>query len=297
VAVIGYPNHGKTVFLAGLFWDSFFALAESFQHQEQPYAIRAVNQKASEVFFGNAITLSRGELPPSSPRTPPEPAVIEVTGVPGLDGKRRNLRLTFYDIPGEAVSDEAWLLRNAPFLPRITDVLFVFDPTRRDFTARALQAADLWDRISRLVPRSEQKNLMVALSKMDELRYENEWANTLAEYWPDASPTPAGLRTYVSQMDALSHHLRAWWLDRAHGGPGFVNRVHRNARFCALSSLGQQPVWECAECQGVVPDAATKCKGCGAARDRTAPLRLASLPQPFRVRDPLFWIFRSAGVM
>ena len=74
--IIGYPNHGKTVFLAGMFWDSFFALSESFQSDTSPYAVRAVNARAGEVFFGNAIALSKFELPPSSPRTPPEPAIV-----------------------------------------------------------------------------------------------------------------------------------------------------------------------------------------------------------------------------
>src|SRR5207244_3136306 len=126
VVIIGYPNHGKTVFLAGMFWDSFFALSESFQDDRRPYTVRAANARAGEVFFGNAITLSRLALPPSSPRTPPEPAVLEFAGIPGVDGRRRSLRLTFYDIPGEAVSDEEWLLNNAPFLPRTDDILFLF---------------------------------------------------------------------------------------------------------------------------------------------------------------------------
>lgn len=297
VAVIGYPNHGKTVFLAGLFWDSFFALSESFGDARSPYAVRAVNTKASEVFFENAIVLSKGELPPSSPRTPPEPAVLEVAGVPGRDGRRRALRLTFYDIPGEAITDEAWLVRNAPFLPRVTDILFVFDPTRSDFSLRALQAAELWDKIARLVPGAERKNVMVALSKMDELRQENDWVNTLAEYWPDISPTPERLERYLGEMETLSGNLRTWWTDQAHGGPGFVNRIHRQTRFCALSSLGHQPVWCCGACKVENPDVRLACSDCGEPRDRSMPLRLAGLPRPFRVRDPLFWIFRSAGVM
>lgn len=296
-AIIGYPNHGKTVFLAGLFWDSFFALSESFGGERKPYAVRAANPKAAEVFFGNAITLSQGTLPPSSPRTPPEPAILEFTGIPTVGGKRKSLKITFYDIPGEAVSDEEWLLENAPFLPSVTDIIFLFDPTRTDFAVRALQAADLRDKISRLVPGSDKKNFIVVLSKMDELRHQNEWVGMIADLWPDDPPRGEALGEYHREMDTLSRMLREWWLDRAQGGRGFVNRVPAETRFCALSSIGHQPVWDCPDCGAAQADDCRTCTGCGAERTRNVALRLPEKPSPFRVRDPLFWIFRAAGVM
>ena len=54
VATVGLQGHGKTVFLASLFWDSFFALAQTLK----PYAVRSANAKADEVFYGNAIALA-----------------------------------------------------------------------------------------------------------------------------------------------------------------------------------------------------------------------------------------------
>jgi hypothetical protein len=297
VVVIGYPNHGKTVFLAGLFWDSFFALSESFGDGPTPYAVRAVNQRAAEVFFGNALTLSRGELPPSSPRTPPEPAVLEFSGIPNLKGKRQRTLITFYDIPGEAVSDEEWLLNHAPFLPRVHDIVFLFDPTRKDFEERALQAADLRDKIYRLVAGSEKKSFIIALSKMDELRHEDSWADIIAEFWPGGSPRADQLGNYWEGMERISRHLRDWWAGSAPGGRGFVARVPKNTRFCGISSLGSQPVWLCTPCGIAQEDSRSLCAHCGRTRPLDAPLRLAGKPQPFRVRDPLFWIFRGAGAM
>jgi len=297
VAIIGYPNHGKTVFLAGLFWDSFFALSETMQDGARPYAVRAANARAGEVFFGNAITLSQLNLPPSSPRTPPEPAQLEFTGVPDARGRRRSIRLTFYDIPGEAVADEQWLLDNAPFLSATDDIIFIFDPTRSDFTVRALQAADLRDKIFRLVPGCERKNFMVVLSKMDELRHQNDWAGMIADYWPGTPPRPEDLPSYLNEMEVLSRTLREWWADRAQGGRGFVNRMPSQTRYCAMSSLGHQPVWDCPACGMPQRDDRTACAGCETARQRGTAFRLTRKPEPFRVRDPLFWIFRSTGVM
>lgn len=295
--IIGYPNHGKTVFLAGMFWDSFFALSESFQSDTSPYAVRAVNARAGEVFFGNAIALSKFELPPSSPRTPPEPAILDFAGIPNGQKKRANLHVTFYDIPGELVSDEAWLARNAHFLPTTDDIIFIFDPTRSDFASRALQAADLCDRISRLIPGVDKRNYLVVLSKMDELREEDEWAGMLADLWPDNPPTPSGMERYKGEMDTLSRNLRKWWESSAQGGRGLVARMPPSVRFCALSSLGHEPVWQCPQCHSTTPDRFRVCLHCKAERSAAALLSLGAKPRPFRVRDPLFWIFRSAGVM
>jgi len=47
IATIGYPGHGKSIFLAGMFWDSFFALSRTFQDGGQPYSVRALNEEAS----------------------------------------------------------------------------------------------------------------------------------------------------------------------------------------------------------------------------------------------------------
>ncbi len=270
---------------------------ESFGEGGQPYAVRAVTTHAARVFFDNAIMLSRGDLPPSSPRTPPEPAILEFTGIPDLRGRREELRVTFYDIPGEAVHDEEWLLDHAPFLPQVQDIVFLFDPTRHDFFERALQAADLRDKIFRLVPDFERKNFLIVLSKMDELRHDDSWAEIIAEFWPDDSPTARQLPEYWTGMERISRHLREWWSGSAPGGRGFVARVPKNTHFCAISSLGHQPVWRCAQCGEHPQDMASVCPFCGVVRDPLAPIRLGNKPRPFRVRDPLFWVFRSAGVM
>ena len=74
-------------------------------------------------------------------------------------------------------------------------------------------------------------------------------------------------------MDKLSKTLRGWWQDPAQNATNLVNALPPNTRFCAVSSLGHPPV---------------KTDG---------HLRLTKEPEPFRVRDPLFWIFRAAGVM
>jgi hypothetical protein len=109
---------------------------------------------------------------------------------------------------------------------------------------------------------------------MDELRdHDDWWAGMINELWPDVTPSHSELPRYLSDMDKLSTMLRSWWTDPARQAHNLVNALPANTRFCAVSSLGHPPI-----------------KADGS-------LRLTREPEPFRVRDPLFWIFRAAGVM
>jgi hypothetical protein len=272
VATIGYPGHGKTIFLASLFWDSFFALAETFYDREHPFAVRAVTEEAIKVFFGNAEMLHRRELPPPNPRTEPEPAVLEFKGVPcARNHRRRSVWLTFYDIAGEVFRDASSTRRYAPFVTEADDLVFLFDPTRPDFSA--LSAAQLVNVVSVAAAGGRRKNVIIALSKMDALRSQDEWVNLLAELWPDRPPHPEELPRYFAEMQALSNRVRDWWIDEHRRADNLIHTLPETTRFCALSSLGHAPA------------------------TNDGRLRLCEAPKPFRVRDPLFWIFRAAGVM
>jgi hypothetical protein len=303
VAVIGYPGHGKTVFLAGMFWDSFFTLSQSFQDERRPFSVHTVTEEASKVFIGNGMILNKGGLPPPNPRTTPAPATLEFKGVPSANGRnrRRDIQLTFYDMAGESFKSDEVLRKDAPFLPKTDDIIFLFDPTRDDFEESVLSATDLLDRIYRVVPTSKRKHFIVALSKIDELRARDEWWTKVTnQTWFDFESSLANLSEYVRQMDYLSrpNMLRSWWTDGVRQAQNFINGLPPNTHFCALSSLGHQPVWECPnpKCRAVNAATLRSCQQCQAAA-ANAPLYLSRKPEPFRVRDPLFWIFREAGVM
>lgn len=276
VATIGLPGHGKTVFLASLFWDSFFALSQTLRDERQPYAVRAVTPRADEFFYGNALTLDKLTLPPANPRTRPEPAMLEFQGVPHAryGSWRRKISLLFYDIAGEVFENDALTREYAPFLTHADDIIFLFDPTHPEFSA--LSAARLVDLVYRVTGR-RRRNLIIALSKMDELRAREEWAGMIEAYWPDDPPAPGKhLHRYIGGMEQLSATLRnSWWMAPEQQAHNVINSLpRRNTHFCAVSSLGHQPV-----------------------QDEAGHLRLTEKPAPFRVRDPLFWIFRAAGVM
>lgn len=277
VATVGLPGHGKTVFLAGLFWDSFFALCESLRDSRCTYTVRALTAKADDVFYSNAQLLHDLILPPANPRTHPEPAVLRFTGIPYArrgwrQHWRRTLHLAFYDIAGEVFMDDSSTHEYAHYLAEASDIIFLFDPTVEDFSA--LTAARLVDRVYRIAPHCERKNLILTLTKMDDLYKRDEWVDIIGRFFPDSPPTASDLPGYLSEMDSISTALRHWWMDPERQARNLIEALPQSTRFCALSSLGHRPV-----------------------QDDQGRLRLVRKPEPYRVRDPLFWVFRSAGVM
>src|SRR4051812_10278308 len=276
VATVGLAGHGKTIFLASLFWDSFFALSESLHDEHEPYTVRAVSPRADDVFYGHAQLLHDLNVPPANPRTRPEPAVLEFSGIPRAEPRwwrgRSSIRLSFYDIAGEVFSSDDLAREYAPYLLHADDIIFIFDPTQPDFSA--LTAARLVDLVYRVARGGRPKHVIIALSKMDQLRSSDEWASIIDTFWPDAPPRPTTLGSYLNQMQSLSDALRHWWTDPTRQALSLIHALPKDARFCALSSLGQP-----------------------ALPGDNGRLRLPQRPKPFRVRDPLFWIFRDAGVM
>ncbi|MGH9935117.1 MAG: hypothetical protein ACREAM_02665 [Blastocatellia bacterium] len=143
IATIGYPGHGKSIFLAGLFWDSFFALSRTFQDGAQPYSVRALNEEASKLFYGNAKMLHGRALPPANPRSKPEPAILEFKGIPRANSqRRRSIRLVFYDVAGEVFNDDRVTREYAPYVTTAHDLIFLFDPTHPDFSALSAAGAN-----------------------------------------------------------------------------------------------------------------------------------------------------------
>src|SRR5436309_1200939 len=86
------------------------------------------------------------------------------------------------------------------------------------------------------------RNLVIALAKMDQLRETDEWAGMIGEFWPDCAPTVERLPDYFRQAESLSTAVRHWWMDPERQAQNLVHSLPRTARFCALSSLGHNPV-------------------------------------------------------
>jgi len=295
IATVGYPGHGKSVFLASMFWDSFFALSRLFYDTQQPYSVRAITEEANKVFYGNARMLHDLLLPPANPRIRPQPAGLEFRGIPAPNGVRRNIELIFYDIAGEVFNNDTQTREYAPFVAEADDFIFLFDPAHPDFNA--LSAAQLIDLVYRNAKRRDKINIIITLTKMDEVRPGYEWlTEALDQHWNDSLRSAYDIPRYFDQMERLSGVLRNWWLDDRQQAYSLIGSLPANTRYSVISSLGHKPVWECENCRSSNIVSLNQCSECGKAKTG-AVYRLARKPEPFRVRDPLFWIFRAAKLM
>lgn len=295
VATVGYPDHGKSVFLAGLFWDSFFELSRIFYDEHQPHSVRAITEEANKVFYSNARMLHDLLLPPANPRIRPQPAGLEFRGVPDTDGSRRNIELIFYDIAGEVFTNDTQTREYAPYVAQADDFIFLFDPAHPEFNA--LSAAQLIDLVYRNSKRADKINIIIALTKIDESRPGYEWlTESLDNHWSYPLRSAHDLPYYFDQMESLSGILRSWWLDDEQKAHSLIGSLPKNTQYSVISSLGHKPVWACAECLISNSISSNQCIKCGKTKSG-AVYKLAQKPEPFRVRDPLFWIFRAAKLM
>lgn len=93
-----------------------FALSRTFQDGAQPYSVRALNEEASKLFYGNAKMLHGRALPPANPRSKPVPAILEFKGILRANRqRRRSTRLVFYDVAGEVFNYDRVTREYAPY--------------------------------------------------------------------------------------------------------------------------------------------------------------------------------------
>jgi len=319
VATIGNTGHGKTTFLAGTYWDGVRTLARTFNDERYSYFIGSVQRDKNEtrfkVFHNNASRLSKKLLPSTTAQVPGEPAPMRFNNVPNCHNQRASIDLVFYDVAGDSFTTYKEIERLAPFIAEANDFIFLFDPTKEDFGP--FGALKLVELIKNSAGGGQGKNFVVVLTQIDKLFERDEWWKSIEKEFPDKPPgllSPVGyfsrmsdpaqelvdLPDYLQQMDALSDKLREWWEADEQGAAMVVSTLRADApehvHFCAVSALGQQPVWDCRKCQKTNLDTLETCEQCHDAR-KDAELRLADYPKPYHVRDPLFWIFREAGVM
>jgi GTPase SAR1 family protein len=294
VATIGLPGHGKTLFLASLFYDSCDILASYLDG----YTINTVGAVAHQMFYENAKTIKKKELPHKTLVQTPQPATLRFKNVPCLPwvvkrypekthafASTVDINLTFYDIAGEPFQRIATVKQFASYIEQADDIIFLFDPSDPEFNA--FVGAELVDAVVNCYDHSLQKNVIIVVSKMDELKDRSDFSSLIQPLYPDIPPAwppkslpdtgTCRLVDYLKDMQELSDRLRNhWWRSPQMRAAALINKLDkRTTHYCAISALGHKPIRDA----------------------QTGDMRLEQEPAPFRVRDPLFWIFKAAGAL
>lgn len=121
VSTIGFRGHGKTVYLASLFF--------TFQGDQLPriwrrsgFGTMCLNKDSLKTVSDGVDALKQGKLPPPNPQTFPKPTMVHINGVP----MQRDYTLLFYDAAGESFEDAEKLVKYAGFVRRARTVLFLY---------------------------------------------------------------------------------------------------------------------------------------------------------------------------
>ncbi len=308
-SVVGFPGHGKTVFLCALF---------DYLDDPLPYLWRTnfhnlvLDQESLSLLNDNRQKLRRGELPPPTQMSFPRPGIFRLThmpssardnGLPPLD----DTTFLIYDPPGEAFQTEDKIVEFASFVKRSNCVLFLIDLTALG-TPVAHGMAQLLDTyvlgMQRVGIEQQSQHLIVVYTKSDEIKVSVpeftallERETWLRDYLEQQRPaTLSDPHDHFEQLEKVSHLLEDFtWSDLK--AAKFINVARdwfASTSFTAVSSLGGAPEFE--EVRGedgaaAAPDSAAPDSHIGNGRLR---MRLTSEISPRGVADPLLYVLAKS---
>lgn len=279
VSVIGFSGHGKTVYLASL----FFALQNLVPRAWGSFYRQALTMNTLQVLYKNLGMLKMGEMPDATLKVFPVPNIDRFHNMP----KFGNRTMLMYDPPGEAFEidahaeyfeEYAGFVKHSPcalFLISITDMMqkFESEDAVADEMDSLLQRYNLGLMNGKKSAKLDQ-HLIVVYTKSDRLLshagFPPEVIQSLEKSGVDGLGNIDG---YLQDMKRNSVLLRSF-TENTLNARGFLNNAYehfQSVEFCAVSSLGSEPTGN----------------------------RLAERVSPRRVLDPLIWVLSksSRGVL
>lgn len=272
VSVIGFGGHGKTVYLASL----YFVLQNLAPRAWEAFFRQGLTMNTLKVLYQNLALLKRGELPDPTVMVFPEPNIDRLHNIPQFG----NRTLLLYDPPGEAfeLSEDDSLLRFAGFVKQSPCALFLVSLTdmMKQFESEDAVADEMHRLLERynigmkdMGARVNAQHLVVVYTKADRLLSQSDFPAEVAKYLENSEVDSLhDIRGYVQEMKKNSLLLRDFTKRTLNAGNFLHNALahFRSVEFCAVSALGSEPV------DG----------------------KLAERIAPRRVIDPLLWVLEKS---
>ena len=311
LSVVGFPGHGKTVFLCALFdyldnhltymWPDFFNLV--------------LDQGSLSTLNDNRRMLRNGVLPPRTERSFPRPGIFRLTKMPhSASGNGLpplvDTTVLIYDPPGEAFATEEKIVEFASFVKRSDCVLFLIDLTTLG-DSMADEMALLLDTyvlgMRRMGIKKRSQHMIVVYTKSDEMKvsvpeFENflEREPRLRDYLNQQRPaTLADPHAHLKQLADISSLLETFTWSELNAGR-FIHVAKdwfASVSYTVVSSLGAAPE----RVQGENGNAATRATqddnnnpldlGDG---NRATVTRLTVKMSPRGVADPLLYVLAKS---
>jgi serine/threonine-protein kinase len=255
LSVVGFPGHGKTVYLCALFdyldnhltyiWPGFFN--------------HVLDQESLSLLNNNRRSLREGILPSRTDQSFPRPGIFRLTKMPqhavsnGLS-PLADTTVLIYDPPGEAFSTEDKIVNFASFVKHSRCVLFLVDVTAlgdsiADEMAKLLDTYVLGMR--RMGIEKKSQHMIVVYTKSDEMKVSvPEFASFLEreprlnDYLDQQRPaTLTDPRAHFNQLEDISRLLESFtWSELK--AARFINVAEdwfASVSYTVVSSLGAAP--------------------------------------------------------
>lgn len=273
VSVIGFSGHGKTVYLASL----YYALQNLVPRAWDAFHRQGLTIETLKMLYHNMGLLKSGDLPyKTNPTSFPVPNIDRLCKIPQFGDRT----LLIYDPPGEAfelVEDDiqrfAGFVRHsrcALFLVSLKDMMGEFDSPDAvaDEMHRLLETYNVG--MTKMGAPNKSQHLIVVYTKGDLLpSHFEDLPEEIIEYLEQSGVEALrDLRPYMEGMRRNSRLLHDFTLNALNAGNFLSNaKAHfKTVEFCAVSALGSQPVGD----------------------------RLSERIAPRRVIDPLLWVLEKS---
>lgn len=261
---VGFRGHGKTVYLAALFY--------VLTHHELPQHWLGFYKMASgdhslDILDANSRMLKQGELPDSTAKNFPKPTLVQVKGIP--TGKAT---LLCYDAAGESFEKATKMVTYARFFARSTTVLFLLSIP--DLEREGADVAQEMERlltvyrngIAELGGNTKLQRLVVVYTKADEWSalFDDQYRELRDYLQAGTFDGLADYPCYKKSLFTISEQLRILTAEHLQA-QAFLNNAQDNfngVRFCVVSALGAAPTGQ----------------------------QLQTGIAPRRVLDPLLWV-------
>jgi hypothetical protein len=262
---VGFRGHGKTVYLAALFY--VLSHHELSPHWPGFYKT-AIGDHALQILDANREILIEGKLPDSTAQNFPKPTLVQVKGIPTGKGAT----LLCYDAAGESFEKATRMVTYTKFLVRSTTVLFLLSIP--DLEREGADVAQEMERlltvyrngIAELGGNTRLQRLVVVYTKADEWTalFHDQYSELRDYLQAGTFDGLADYPPYKRSLFAISEQLRTLTAEHLQA-QAFLNNAKDNfasVGFCVVSALGASP------------------------KDQQLQTSIA----PRRVLDPLLWV-------
>jgi formylglycine-generating enzyme required for sulfatase activity len=256
LSVVGFPHHGKTVYLCALF---------DYLDDHLTYLWRnnfhnlVLDQASLSLLNDNRRLLREGKLPDRTNRNFLRPGIFRLTNMPRTSGGNGlpplvDTTVLIYDPPGEAFKTEDKIVEFASFVKRSSCVLFLIDLTALG-TSIAHGMAELLDTyvlgMRRMGIPKKSQHMIVVYTKSDDMKVSvPEFAGllerepALRDYLDQQRPaTLSDPGAHLKQLQDVSRLLNKFTWDELNAAR-FIHVAEdwfASVSYTAVSSLGAAP--------------------------------------------------------